>query len=246
MHTSITLLIKSLGFVGRTLFSGLMVCLASISVAAAADETVFIEGKDYSRVNPVVSVEVAANQIEVREFFWYGCPHCYALEPYIEKWERPQDVVFVRTPALLGSHWIVHAYTYYALEALGRLDLHNTIFDALHRDRLPLVEADDMANFLELHGVDRDRFRQAIDSFVVKTKIRNAEVKASAYSLRSVPAMVVNGRYVVTTSRFTNYQDVMKVVDFLVAKEKSRISQLQKNDQPQDKDDKPKAQDGDV
>ena len=237
MHRVIVLSAKGLRFLRLNCFSLLAMCLAAMLSLSYADEAAFMEGKHYTRVNPVVSVEAAEGKIEVREFFWYGCPHCYALEPHIEKWKRPKDVVFVRTPALLGPIWVMHAYTYYALEALHRLDLHKTIFDALHLSRLRLMEAGDMALFLQQYDVDKGKFRQAMESFLVKTKIKNAEVKASSYGLRSVPTIAVNGRYLVTTSQFSSYEDVMKVVDFLIEKERERLHQIQGDESQTEKPD---------
>lgn len=236
---------------GASLFSLLAVfLLVALSVGHAEetreqkDETVYIEGKHYLRVSPAVKVEVPDDKIEVREFFWYGCPHCYALEPYIEHWEKPKDVVFIRTPALLGQVWVIHAYTYYALEALGRLDLHNVVFNALHVDRLRLTDGESMSNFLKQYRVDPHEFRQAIESFLVKTKIKNAEVMGSTYGLRSVPTLVINGRYLVATNQFAEYESVMRIVNFLVEKERERIAQA--GDQPRSEDnDEPHTENGD-
>lgn len=231
--------IKELCFLRFSRFSLLLILSAMLGFSHA-DETVFVEGKHYTRVNPAVSVEVEDGKIEVREFFWYGCPHCYAIEPYIEKWEPPEDVVFVRMPALLGPAWVVHAYTYYSLEALDRLDLHSKIFDALHVSRLRLMEAGDMALFLEQYDVDTGEFRQAMESFQVKTRIKNAEVVASSYGLRSVPTIAVNGRYLVTTSQFSDYSDIINVVDFLVEKERERLNQTQEGESQTEEDEQMK------
>jgi len=192
--------------------------LISIAVPLAASAE-FLEGVEYMRV-PRQPVETG-NKIEVREFFWYGCPHCYALEPYLELWLKklPKNAQFVRTPAAFNDRWAVHARAYYALESLGMADkLHLPLFRAIHQDKRPLFDVDSLAAFVAEHGGNRQAFIDAYSSFGVQTSVNRATQLARGYGLQSVPTFFVDGQYMTNANIGGGHDRVFQVLDFLIRK----------------------------
>lgn len=156
----------------------------------------------YLELNPPQPVETT-DKIEVLEFFWYGCIHCYNLEPKIDTWLKtlPKDVEFRRVPAVFNPRWGLDASIFYGLEALGLLDkLHRPLFDAIHRDRLRTDKWPEFSAWLEKQGVDAKKFEATVKSFGVQSKTRRAERLTAAYKIDGTPAMAVHGRYIVGSS----------------------------------------------
>ncbi len=204
----------------RHIISAVAAAALALGIAASASAQSFTEGEQYLRVPAAASVQVPEGKVEVREFFWYGCPHCYTLEPYIRKWDKPAAVEFVTTPALLGKNWVAHAYAYYALKGLRRLeDLHSVLFEAIHEKKMRLATAGQIAKFLKSYEIDEDKFREAFESFAVDAQVKQAERLGKTYGISSVPAFVINGKYVTAPSMVGSYETFFKVVDYLVAKE---------------------------
>lgn len=190
--------------------------VAAVQVAAQT----FSEGRHYTVVPNPVQVQVPKGKVEVREFFWYGCPHCYTLEPYINSWKKPAEVEFVKTPAMLGETWVDHAHAYYALKTLGRLeDLHSILFDALHVEKKRLHNLDQLAAFFSGNGVEPGKFKETAESFLVKTQVKRAERLGRTYGISGVPSFVINGKYVTSPSMAASYEHFFQIVDYLVAKE---------------------------
>lgn len=191
--------------------------LASAIGLSSIAQANFVEGKDYKALqNPEV---IAGDVIVVREFFWYGCPHCYALEPHMQKWAktRAKDVAFFRTPAAMNSTWEVAARGFYAAQQLGLEDkTHQALFDAVHKSgkNTVILSQDSLANWYASQGADKAKFTSLFNSFAVTTKIERANQGARRYQLTGVPAVVVHGKYVVTGED----AKVTQVVDFLVNK----------------------------
>jgi protein dithiol oxidoreductase (disulfide-forming) len=157
---------------------------------------------DYYELNPPQQVETA-NKIEVLEFFWYGCIHCYNLEPRLETWLKaaPKDVEFRRVPAVFNERWGHDASIFYTFEALGLLDkLHRPFFDAIHRDRLRSERWPELSGWLEKQGVDAKKFESTFKSFGVQSKSKRAIRLTTAYKIEGTPAMAVHGRYTVPSS----------------------------------------------
>ena len=157
------------------------------------------------------------DRVQVIEFFWYACPHCYRLEPSLNAWlkRKPAYVEFDRIPAMFSRPDVVlHAKTYYALRLMGLADeLHEKIFVAVHEQRRALKTQQEMEAFLKEQGVDIDAFRKAMKSFAVQTQARRAAVLAERFDIRGVPALVVDGKY--RTSGLEG-ETMMQVTDFLV------------------------------
>jgi thiol:disulfide interchange protein DsbA len=181
-------------------------CLAPLG--AAAQRGTYIE------ISPPLPVE-SQGKIEVLEFFWYGCIHCYNLEPRLEVWLKklPPDLEFRRVPAVLSDRWAHDAAIFYAFDALGLLDkLHRPFFDAIHRDRLRSDNRPAFSAWLEKHGVEPKKFESTMKSFGVQGKARRAVRLTTDYKIDGTPAMAVHGRYTVPAN-----DGMLDTVDKLVA-----------------------------
>ncbi|MGE0485167.1 MAG: thiol:disulfide interchange protein DsbA/DsbL [Gammaproteobacteria bacterium] len=205
----------------RTLLLTLLI--GSSLVAVAEDE--FRPGRHYEKITPPVETEVGEGKVEVVEMFWYGCPHCYEFEPAIKQWleHKPDNIEFVRVPAVFAHNWEIHARAFYAAQQLGILDkTHGALFDALHKERRRLFDEDALATFYAGFGVTEQQFRDAYESFDVDTKVRHAVALTRKYGISGVPAMIVDGTWRTGTQQAGDYENVLKVVDFLAAKDKDR------------------------
>lgn len=197
-----------------------LLCAAGSSAFAA---TSFDEGIEYKRVAEPQRL-VPGDDIEVLELFWYGCPHCYQLEPAIERWleNKPEGVSFRRLPAAASSRWIPHAKAYFAAEQLGELDkLHEPLFKALHEQRRKLFSDDELIAFAAEQGIDEEAFRNAYQSFPVDMKVRQSADLVRRYQLSGVPAIVVNGTYTSGITEAGGRDQLFELVDYLVAKEQA-------------------------
>ena len=191
------------------------VMLFSGSVMAAN----FVAGQDYTVVANPVKVEVPG-KIEVREFFWYGCPHCFVLEPHMQTWLKklPKDVRFVRTPAAMNPVWEHGARGYYVSEALGvRKRSHLPLFHAIHVNKQQIFDQASQAKFFTRYGVPEAKFNSLYNSFAISAKVAQSKRLAQQYQLTGVPAVVVNGKYVVQGEN----AKVTQVISYLVEKERS-------------------------
>jgi thiol:disulfide interchange protein DsbA len=173
----------------------------------------------YGEISPPQPVE-SKGKIEVIEFFWYGCPHCYNLEPYIEAWLKklPSDVEFRRVPAVFNQRWGHDAAIYYTLEAMGLLDkLHRPLFDAIHKSNLRTDNEAALGEWLQKNGVEPKKFTDTLKSFGVQSKTRRAVQQTLAYKIDGTPAMAVAGRYTVSAEQGRTQQGMLEAVDNLVA-----------------------------
>jgi thiol:disulfide interchange protein DsbA len=171
----------------------------------------------YSELKPALQVE-SDGKIEVLEFFWYGCIHCYNLEPMVEKWEKtlPKDVQFRRVPAVFNDRWAIDASIFYALEAMGLLEkLHRPLFDAIHKERLRTDVQKDFMEWLQKQGVDTKKFTETMKSFGVQSKMRRAAQMTALYKIDGTPAMAVHGRYTVSTDQGKTQNGMFETVNYL-------------------------------
>jgi thiol:disulfide interchange protein DsbA len=174
--------------------------------------------KDFTQLRGVQPVETPG-KIEVVEFFWYGCPHCYSLEPALEAWVKklPPDVQFRRIPAVLSEAWAVHARYFYTFEALGVLDkVHRSFFDAIHKDRLVVTNEQAVTEWLKKNGIDRNKFDEAYKSFGVQAKVKRAAQLSSAFQLDGVPLLAVQGKYTVSAEQGGSHAGMLSTVDYLI------------------------------
>ncbi|MGB0954431.1 MAG: thiol:disulfide interchange protein DsbA/DsbL [Panacagrimonas sp.] len=162
-------------------------------------------------------------RVSVEEFFWYGCGHCNDFDPFIEKWahQRPADVDFARIPASLGRpQGVVHQKTFYTAEALNILDkMHPAIFRGIHDQKLPLFSKQALRNYFNGQvGILPELFDSTFDGFAVDSRVRRAESLARNYGVISVPTMVIGGRYLTDANKAGGFDELIRVIDFLVEK----------------------------
>jgi protein dithiol oxidoreductase (disulfide-forming) len=189
--------------------------LVVLSVPALAAVTA---GTEYRAIDPPQHPE-SAGKIEVLEFFSYGCPHCNEFSPMIGAWaaKLPKDVVFKRVATGLGrTAWTNLAKTYYALEATGDLKrLDAPLFHAIHEEHLPLFDEKSISEWVGKHGVDPVKFNTAFESFGVNTKLNQAEEMVENYKIDGVPALAVDGKYLVLGNSF---EQLLANTDAVIAK----------------------------
>jgi thiol:disulfide interchange protein DsbA len=178
-----------------------------------------VEGTHYVRLSQPLPAP-GGGKVEVVEFFWYGCPHCYTFEPTLEAWVKrlPADVGFRRVPvAFRDEPFGAHQRIYYALEAMGQLDaVHRKVFFAIHNERARLDKPADIGAFMAKNGIDSAKFLDVYNSFSVQTKSRQAKQLAEAYKIDGVPAIGVHGRYYTSVSLAGSPERALQVTDFLV------------------------------
>lgn len=194
--------------------------LVSLFVVAPTWAVEFSKGQHYAELSQPQAVD-DEKKIEVRELFWYGCSHCFNLEPALNAWlnKKPKDVAFVRMPAVLRKDWAPHARVFYTFEALGITEqLHGKLFDAIHLDKQRLNDANAFADFAVKNGIDRQKFLGAYKSFGVDNAFRKAQIIGRNYEADGVPTIIVAGRYRSTASMAGSHEQLMQVVDFLVNK----------------------------
>ena len=179
-------------------------------------------GEGWDPIEPPIATSAPEGKVEVVEFFWYGCPHCFTMEPQLEAWleKKPDNVDFKRVPTPLNPSWTVHAQFFYAAEALGVGDrLHKPLFEALHVQKRKLFDKQSLIDFAVEQGVDRQKFSDAWDSFGVYVKVQQARKLGQRYGLSGVPAIGINGKYKTSGSLAGTYSRMFEIVNELVAKE---------------------------
>jgi thiol:disulfide interchange protein DsbA len=183
----------------------------------------YVAGTHYTELRTPVNTN-DASKIEVLEAFWYGCSHCFRFEPLLSNWveNKPADVDFVHFPAMWNALMKIHAQVYYTAEALDKLDvLHEPVFNAINLEGNRMQNERQIGDLFAKYGVAREDFEKAFNSFSVRTKVNQAEKRMQDYEIRSTPNMIVNGKYLVTTGEAVPTQEEMlKVVDFLIDKER--------------------------
>jgi thiol:disulfide interchange protein DsbA len=165
------------------------------------------------------------DKIEVIEFFWYGCPHCYSFEPLLEKWAKnlPKNVEFIRQPAAFNELWSKHAKAYYTAEALGVVDkVHADLFDAVQNKKESLDTEEALAKFFAAHGVSETQFHEAYNSFVVDAKMRQAPLMAARYGITGVPAIIINGKYKTNGTLAGSHEKMIEVMNNLIKQENTK------------------------
>ena len=202
----------------RTKIFALAALTAAATFLAPAVSAQPKAGADYTELKAAQPVE-AKGKVEVLEFFWYRCPHCYSLEPVLEPWTKklPADVQFRRIPAVLADNWATDARFFYAFEALGVLDkVHKAFFDAIHRDRLNLSSEPAVTEWLKKNGIDRAKFDDAYKSFGVQAKVKRAAQLSAAYQLDGVPLLAVQGRYTISAEQGGSQNGMLATTDQMI------------------------------
>lgn len=187
-------------------------------------------GVNYVPLVPAQPTNVAPGKVEVVEVFWYGCPHCFALEPFMESWlkNKADYIEFLRVPVMWGPVHRAHARLFYVLEALGRKDLHKKVFDAIHTQQIMLVANDEQAtrkmqlDFAKANGISAADFNKAWDSFTVNSHLQRAEQLTQRYRVQGVPLIVINGKYTTDVGQAGGPSQLLALIDDLAASEKRR------------------------
>jgi thiol:disulfide interchange protein DsbA len=197
--------------------------IAGLMVGAAQAEE-FMEGVEYTLISKPLRTVEKPGTVEVREYFWYGCPHCFHLEPTMQEWlsKNPQGVNLQMQPAILGASWAPGAQAFYAAAQLGVLDkLHPALFNGIHLEGDHTLVKDEMAieALFEKIGVDPETFRKSWDSFGVQSRVKQAYRMTRQSGIQGVPAVVVAGKYLTDASSAGGTQQMFEVIEYLVAKE---------------------------
>ena len=156
-------------------------------------------GRDYQILNP--SQPTGTKKIEVLEFFFYGCSHCFSLHPPLSAWKKtmPKDVELTHVPTIFRDSWEPMARTYYALESLGQQQqLHDALYRAWHVDKIDINDEAKISDFVAKHGVDRAKFSAAYNSFSMGSKVTRAKQMIRSYGINGTPTLVVDGKYLIT------------------------------------------------
>ncbi len=195
--------------------------LSAATVLPAGVASALQPGKEYRLVEPPQRTAVEAGQIEVLEFFWYACPHCYSLHPFIETWaaKLPDDVVFrhVHVQFRSPSHQQIH----YTLEAMGKdKALGVKVFEAIHRERKRMRDESEIQEWAKANGLDEQAFMKVYSSFGVRTQMKRASQATAAFGVDGVPMIAVNGKYLTSPSMTGSNEAALRVTDALIEMER--------------------------
>ena len=213
----------------KRLFLPLSLFLFALSCSAAEEGgKTFEAGVDYDVIEHKVARTASRDKIEVAEFFWYGCGHCYTFEPMLEEWKKTlgDDVEFRGVPAVWRDVMELHARAYFTAEALGVLDtVHPAIFQAMHVDRERLGTEGEIADIFVANGVSREDFDKTFNSFGVSSQLRQSLAAAKGAGITGTPAMMVEGKYHISSGKAGSQAGMLEVADFLIAKERAARAQ---------------------
>ena len=189
-------------------------------------------GTHYRPLVPAQPTDVAPGKVEVIEMFWYACPHCYALDPYLETWRKSKAayIEFRRVPVTWGEVHRSHARLFYALQALGKEEaLHSAVFGEMHDKKNYLFAQGDeketisaQVAFAKAHGISESDFMNAYNSFSVQTNIQKADDLMRRYKVEGVPLVVINGKYLTDVNMAGTPANVISIINDLAASEKRR------------------------
>ena len=194
--------------------------LFSLALPAMAQSAGPQEGREYVRLKNPVPVDTG-KKIEVIEFFSYGCPHCGEFEPLLQGWLKnlPPDVQFRRVPVSFQDKWVPLAKEYYTLEALGEDSrLSPEMFIAIHGKGINLANEKTFFDWAASHGLDRKKVEDMYNSFAMSGKMNRAMQQAKVFNAQSVPLIVIDGKFVVSTEKVGSHAAMLPVMDALIAK----------------------------
>lgn len=200
--------------------------LLSLSALAAGPEA--FEGHDYTVVKNPQPV-ATGNKVEVLEFFWYRCPHCFQLEPALNGWLKtlPKDAQIRRVPAVFRDDWMPAAKLYYTLDQMDLLGtLHHKVFDAYHVENINLNDPAVLGDWIAKQGVDRKKFEGIYKSFSTQSKATQGARLAANYGITGVPSFVIDGKYVTSASMTGGPARLFEVLDQLIVKARSERSAM--------------------
>ena len=206
-------------FARRSFVTSIFALVSALTVALPSFAQT--DGKDYTMISPAQPTE-DANKIEVIEFFSYGCPHCADFNPLLKAWaaKQPGDVVVKKVPITFGrAAWANIARLYYALKVTGDYErLDSDVFKAIHNDRINLFDEKALLEWVAKKGVDQKKFAEAFSSFGVMSQVKRGDQLAQAYKIQGVPALAIEGKYLVGGKDFN---EQLAIADKLIAKVRS-------------------------
>jgi thiol:disulfide interchange protein DsbA len=167
------------------------------------------------------------DKIEVLELFWYRCPHCFELEPYLNKWlkSKPDFIEYVRLPAVLNRSWAFDARVFYTFVALGLVDsLHEAYFDAIHTDRKRIVTVEQLADWVADKGQDPQQILDTFNSFGVDSLVAHAADMSGRYETDGVPTIIVDGKYRTKVSLAGGHNELIDLMNYLALRAQSERS----------------------
>ena len=201
--------------------SGLLVSLLILAMPISALYAEYNEGIEYKSIARPMSTD-DPSKVEVMELFWYGCPHCYRLEPHLKAWlkQQPKSVNFVRVPAVFNPNWAYHAKIYYTADLLGVLDkMHPAIFNAMHVNRKKLNSDGEVLALFKKFGVSDKDFNSTFNSFAVDSLVRKATDITRRANISGVPSLVIEGKFVTDGPMGNGHEGMLKIADFLIQRE---------------------------
>lgn len=183
----------------------------------------FREGVHYTTIVPPISTQVPQGKTEVIEMFWYGCPHCYALEPTIQRYlkTKPENVVFQRVPSTLSPRWAYHAKLFYVgqmLDPTGEKHIHSKIFEALQKQHRQINSDDAMIRFFSEQGFTPEQVTKALQSMEMQAMLARSDAIGRASKADSVPVIIVNGKYMTSPSKVGSEDALLQVINYLTTR----------------------------
>jgi thiol:disulfide interchange protein DsbA len=206
------------------LLTGILATTAcSAETGAAAAARTWTAGADYTVIEPAQPTSTG-DKVEVVEVFSYACPHCAHFQPYADelKSKLPANAQFVLLPAVFNAAWEPFARAFYTAQALGLVDkTHQALFDALHRDHLPLGSLEAIANFYAGYGASSGNFLSTANSFVIDAKMSHGADLIRGYGVEATPTLVVNGKYRISASSQHNigFPEMVQIALYLAQQE---------------------------
>lgn len=208
----------------RTMLSMTAAGSAALWGLPARAQNTPVEGQHYVKLSQPLPAS-GSGKIDVVEFFWYGCPHCNALEPFLESWSKklPADVALRRVPVGFTPMHEIHQRLFYTLEAMGQLEtMHRRVFATIHNERKRLDKEPDIIAWVTAQGMDAGKFSELFKSFSVQTKARQAKQLSEAYRIDGVPALGVAGRWYTSSAMAGNHERALAVADFLIGRSRNK------------------------
>jgi thiol:disulfide interchange protein DsbA len=206
----------------RTILAILAIFSAHAALAQTAGE--FVAGTHYNRLTPTQPTSSGPQQVEVAEVFWYGCPHCFNFDPYLNSWEQSNAdyINFVRIPAVWNPLVRFHAQAFYTAQVLDKGEaMHLSFFQEIHQNQNYLDSPEKLATFFANFGVSRNEFETAFNSREVNERLQRAEELSGRYQIDSVPTVIINGKYTSNASMTGSYDRLIELIDVLAASERA-------------------------
>ena len=206
-------------------------CFSLATLSAGAAPNAPMEGQEYQRL-PTPAPTDTGKKIEVLEFFWYNCPHCFQFEPALAEWVKKNidRIVIKRVPVGFRESFLPQQKLYYTLESMNRLDLHKLVFDTIHVSRQKLDTEEQIMAFIDKQDIDKKKFADTFRSFGVQSKVGRVRQMQENFRIESVPTVIIDGQYITAPSMVSASMPganeaslnaaALQVMDALIAKKK--------------------------